>query len=131
MSHSPKRILVAEDNPAMSNVICFNLRRAGFEVCPAPDGAEAARRIDEEHFDLVFTDLQMPGLSGEELCQHIRQKAQLRDLPIVICSAKGLEIDTARLLVDYNLSKVMFKPFSPMELVFLAKSILGNPVEVS
>lgn len=128
MSQECKRVLVAEDNPAMNNVIRFNLERVGFEVVAETNGAEAAKRIDEQEFDLVFSDIQMPGMSGEELCRHIRQTAQLKDLPIVICSAKGMEIDTARMKVEYGLTQVLSKPFSPVELVTLAKSILDRPV---
>ena len=131
MSSEPKRILVAEDNPAMNNVIRFNLERVGYDVVAETNGADAAQRIDEQSFDLVFSDLQMPGMTGEQLCRHIRQTAGLKDLPIVICSAKGMEIDTARMTVEYGLSQVLCKPFSPVELVSLAKSILDRPVPVS
>lgn len=129
MALIPKRILIVEDNPAMSNVIRFNLERAGFEVEVATNGAEAARLFDEQSFDLVITDLQMPEMSGEELCRHIRRLAGPSTVPIVVCSAKGLEIDTARMFVDYELEQVLFKPFSPVKLVSLATSILNQPAE--
>ena len=127
MKTSPKRILVAEDNAAMLNVLRFNLERAGFDVRGAANGAEAADFIDDEEFDLVFTDMQMPDMTGEELCAHIRGPAGLADLRIVICSAKALEVDTARLVVEYDLERVVCKPFSPVDIVELARSILGEP----
>lgn len=123
MIHS-KCVLVAEDNPALANVTRFNLERAGFHVHLARDGEEAAGLIAGHHFDLVITDLQMPHMDGEQLCQYIRTVAMLPDLPIIICSAKGLEIDASRLVEEYGLSHVLFKPFSPMELVRVATSLL-------
>lgn len=131
MPAPPKRVLIAEDDPAMLNVMRFNLERAGFEVETAANGLEATRLFDEQTFDLVITDLQMPRMSGEEVCQHIRRQAGPSKVAIVVCTAKGLEIDTARMFVDYELEQVLFKPFSPAEMVSLAKSALDSHPEVS
>ena len=131
MTHNPPRILVAEDNPALANVIRFNLERAGCSVTLIRDGAEAARRIDEERFDLVVTDLQMPGLDGEQLCRHIRSQPDYCDIPIIVCSAKGLEVDMNRLLLEYGISHILFKPFSPVELVNICASTVRNAAIVS
>lgn len=119
-----KRILVAEDNPAMAIVVRFNLMRVGFDVDVACNGAVATQLFDEQHFDLVLTDLQMPEMSGQQLCEHIRRQAGPSKTAIVICSAKGLEIDCARMTVDYELSHVLFKPFSPIEMVKVVCTIL-------
>ncbi len=124
MSTVPKRVLVAEDNLAMLVVVRFNLTRAGFDVQAAANGAEAARLFDDQSFDLVITDLQMPEMSGEELCRHIRRQAGPSTTAIIVCSAKGLEIDSARMMVDHELSHVLFKPFSPSELVKVVRRIL-------
>ncbi len=121
-----RRILVAEDNPALAQVIRFNLERAGFAVQVAGNGEDAAELIASQTFDLVITDLQMPRMDGEQLCRHIRAIAGLEDLPIVVCSAKGLEIDMARLMVGYGLEQVLLKPFSPAELVNIVTSVLGD-----
>ncbi len=121
-----RRILVAEDNPALGQVIRFNLERAGFDVQVAGNGEEATQLIAGQTFDLVITDLQMPHMDGEQLCRHIRTVLGLQELPIVVCSAKGLEIDTARLMVEYRLEQVLLKPFSPTELVDIVTSVLGD-----
>ena len=123
---TPHRILIAEDNRAMLNVLKFNLERAGYEVLTAATGEEAARLIESNEIALVFTDIQMPGMSGEELCDHIRNKLGLADLKIVICSAKAMEVDSARLVVEYRLEHVVCKPFSPQAIVDLAQSILKS-----
>ncbi len=65
-----------------------------------------------DHYDLLITDFQMPGVNGEALCQAVRDEMGLRDLPILMCSAKGLELDTQELRNKWNVTQVMFKPFS-------------------
>lgn len=117
MSQEKARILIAEDSRPLANVMRFNLERAGFDVTVARDGAEAAQRIDEHRFDLVLTDLQMPNMDGEQLCRHIRSNPDRSDLPIVVCSAKGLEVDSTRFVMEYGISHMLYKPFSPVGLV--------------
>jgi CheY-like chemotaxis protein len=111
------RILLAEDNPAMANVMRFNLQRIGAEVSIAQHGKEAIELLEERDFDLLVTDLQMPQMSGDELCRHVRQRPEFTDLPIILCSAKGLESSTTTLMEECRIQKVFFKPFSPQELV--------------
>lgn len=111
------RILLAEDNPAMANVMRFNLERIGAEVSMAQHGKEAIELLEESKFDMLVTDLQMPQMNGDELCRYLRQQSEWADLPIVLCSAKGLESNTRKLVEQCRIQKVFFKPFSPQELV--------------
>ena len=117
MTQDKARILIAEDSRPLANVMRFNLERAGFDVTVARDGAEAAQRIDVERFDLVLTDLQMPNMDGEQLCRHIRSNPDRSDLPIVVCSAKGLEVESTSFVIKYGISHMLYKPFSPVGLV--------------
>ena len=96
----------------------------GFSVTCAYDGATAAEAARQESFDLVITDYQMPKMSGEELCEAIRTDSINREVPIVLCSAKGLEIDSTRMNEVHRLAKVFHKPFSPGEVVTFACSLL-------
>ena len=88
------QILIAEDNLVMVHVLQFNLERAGFEVHAAVNGAEALEAAVDRTFDLVITDYQMPEMNGEEFVRQLRGHGDYRDTPIVMCSAKGYEIDT-------------------------------------
>jgi CheY-like chemotaxis protein len=124
MDNLSKHILVAEDNPVMAQLLAFSLERAGFSVTCAYDGATAAEAARQESFDLVITDYQMPKMSGEELCEAIRTDSINREVPIVLCSAKGLEIDSTRMNEVHRLAKVFHKPFSPGEVVTFACSLL-------
>ncbi len=119
-------VLIVEDNRAMTQVLRFNFERAGFATAVAYDGLEAIRQLEERHFDLVITDLQMPAMDGGELCRHVRDVMQLTDLPLVLCSAKGMEIDAAHLVVTYGLSQVFFKPLSPQAVVSFVRKLLDT-----
>lgn len=111
-----RRILVVEDNPVMLDVVRFNLVRAGFEVSTARDGVEAVVLLENESFDLVLLDNQMPRMSGAELCMHPIRAEKHSDIPFVMCSAKGLELDDSD-IEQLQLHSVVFKPFSPRDLI--------------
>jgi len=117
MNADTLRILLAEDNPVIADVLRFNLEHVGFAVTIAADGREAIELIGKEQFDAIITDYQMPHVSGEEFCRHARLDRRYLDVPIFLCSAKGLELDTNRLAEDVGFTGVFFKPFSPREII--------------
>lgn len=121
-----QKILVAEDNKVLGDVLRFNLERAGFEVTLARDGDAAAKLVAKETFDLLFTDIEMPGIHGLELVRLVREDLCNSTLPIVICSARGLELDERSIRGKYNVSEIVFKPFSVRELVALAHRLLPS-----
>ena len=123
MSDNAPRILVAEDNRVLADVLRFNLQRAGFAVTVALNGSIAVTHLQQETFDLLITDFQMPGVNGEQLCQVIRKELQLDQLPILMCSAKGLELDIESLKAEFGVSQVISKPFSMREIVAIAQSL--------
>jgi CheY-like chemotaxis protein len=112
-----KDILVAEDNPILADVIRFNLQRQGFPVFVAKNGLAAIERIKTQTPRLLMTDFQMPGASGEDVCRFVREDLANSDLPIVVCSAKGIELNTTDFLQRWSISKLVFKPFSMREIV--------------
>ncbi|MGN6543516.1 MAG: response regulator [Aureliella sp.] len=118
------RVLVAEDNYALANVLRFNLQRAGFSVTVANNGQLAMDLLAREAFDLLMTDFQMPGANGEQLCRAVRQDLQLDHLPIVMCSAKGFEVDIEALKRQYGISDFLYKPFSVQTIVHLVRKLL-------
>lgn len=125
---SARRALIAEDNAALSRVIAFSLRKAGFATTVAADGAEALRHAELAEYDLVVTDHQMPHLTGVQLTARLREMDRFRDTPIVLLTAKGLELDADRLAADYGVAAVLIKPFSPTDLGKLVGELTSQPV---
>ncbi|WP_162006581.1 response regulator [Roseimaritima sediminicola] len=123
---NPKHVLVAEDNRVLSDVLRFNLQRAGFEVAVARDGLQAMAELRGSQFDLLITDFQMPGANGEQLCQFVRQDLGDASLPILICSAKGLELDAEQMRKRYQVEHIIYKPFSMREIVKLANAAVDG-----
>jgi two-component system chemotaxis response regulator CheY len=111
------KILVCEDNGALSAVICFNLVRAGFEVTAVNNGRLALDALKTQTFDLVLSDQQMPMMTGIQLCEHLRQLPEHRRTPFILLTAKCMEIDFAHLQKTLGLAKALPKPFSPSELI--------------
>ncbi len=121
------RILIAEDNRVLADVMRFNLEAEGFEVTIAHNGQKALGLAQAECFDLIISDYQMPGLSGEELLRGIRVDSVNTTAVCVLCSANGYELDEQQLKDELGLHSIVMKPFSPRELVALAQDIETNP----
>jgi CheY-like chemotaxis protein len=119
------RILVAEDNVAMGNVIGFNLRKAGFDVVHVASGEMAWKLLQQEEFHLLVTDFQMPGMNGGELCKRIREEPSLAAIPVILLTAKCLEIDADYYCKTLAVRTVLMKPFSPRSLVQLVQETLA------
>ena len=117
------KILVADDEAPIANVVAMKLRNAGLNVVVAMDGLEAYELAIAEHPDLVITDLQMPGMSGLELCA--RLVAELDGgIPTILLTAKGFEL-TAESVRELPVRRIMTKPFSPRELLAQVQGLLG------
>ncbi len=121
------RILVAEDNLAIGNVIGFNLKQAGFEVVQVVSGETAWTCLQQQDYDLLVTDFQMPGMNGGDLCRRMREEPSLAAVPVILLTAKGMEIDTEYYRETLGVSAVLKKPFSPRGLVQLVQQTLAVP----
>ncbi|MBO7682028.1 MAG: response regulator transcription factor, partial [Clostridia bacterium] len=111
-----KKILVAEDEAAIREFIVINLKRSGYDVTEAADGAEAVRLYDEADgdFDVCLLDIMMPEMDGIEACKELRKRSA--SLGIIILTAKTEEMDKVTgLLVGAD--DYVTKPFSPAELM--------------
>jgi two-component system chemotaxis response regulator CheY len=117
MANDKAKVLVCEDNAALSAVVCFNLRRAGFQVTAVTNGRLALEALQNESFDLVLSDQQMPLMTGIQLCEHFRQLPTYKRTPFILLTAKCMEIDFAKLQQTLGVTKALPKPFSPSELV--------------
>jgi CheY-like chemotaxis protein len=120
-----QHILVAEDNAALASVIRFNLVRAGFQVTIANDGREAWECVQANRFDMIVTDQQMPEMTGTELCEKLRSDPEYADLPIIMLTAKGLELELPRLRDELKIMATFMKPFSPKEVVKVIEDCLA------
>jgi CheY-like chemotaxis protein len=124
MTSGKTNILIAEDNAALARVLQFNLSKAGYEVTLAKNGRIALELASRQQFDLVVSDHQMPEMTRVELCQQLRNLAAYKDVPIMLLTAKGLELDHARLRDELGISGVYAKPFSPIQIVQTVASLL-------
>lgn len=125
MQNGKAKILVCEDNAALSGVVCFNLVRAGFQVTSVSDGRSALEALQKGSFDLVLSDQQMPMMTGVQLCESIRQIPAHRQTPFILLTAKCMEIDIAKLQQTLGVSKALPKPFSPSELICCIEETLA------
>ena len=118
------RILLIEDEPAISASIAYNLRREGHSVTTAADGALGLDLARQEVPDLVILDVMLPRMDGFEVCRNIRQSAaaELRQVPIIVVTARTDEGDRV-IGLDLGADDYVVKPFSMRE---LASSVLRN-----
>jgi len=87
------KILVAEDEPDIRNLIAFTLQFAHHEPVIARDGAEALELARNESFDLIFLDIRMPKITGYDVCRALKTETSTADTPVVFVSAKGQELE--------------------------------------
>jgi two-component system response regulator RegX3 len=113
-------VLVVDDEPAFLDALSAGLRREGFGVHTAMDGAEALGKVDEVHPDLVLLDVMLPRLSGIDVCREIRRRSQV---PIIMVSAKGEEIDTV-VGLEVGADDYVTKPYRLRELVARIRAVL-------
>ncbi|HNC10036.1 MAG TPA: response regulator, partial [Anaerolineales bacterium] len=93
------------------------LNRRGFDVYGAPGGVEGIRLVRETHPDLVLLDLMMPDMDGWEVYQQMKADAALRDIPVIVVTAKAQNIDKVLGLHIAKVDDYIAKPFSPKELI--------------
>lgn len=110
------RILVVEDTDVIRETLRRTLTRAGYEVVVARDGAEGLERARAERFDLVSTDVVMPGLDGYELTRRLRRLEGYRDVPILMVTSKAERIDRLRGF-DAGVDAYLTKPTDAAELL--------------
>lgn len=109
-------ILVVDDEEPIQELLKFNLEKEGYEVITADDGPEALKTIEEKHPDLVVLDIMLPGMNGLEVCTQLRMNPRFSDLPVIMLTAKGEEIDKV-LGLEIGADDYITKPFSPRELL--------------
>jgi two-component system alkaline phosphatase synthesis response regulator PhoP len=125
-SPMPKRVLLCDDEIHILRAAEFKLKGAGHHVRIASDGQEAWELIEAQPPDILVTDYQMPRMDGLQLTRRVRECPELRDLPILMLTAKGFEISREELAETWNVRAVIAKPFSPRELLRTVEKILDE-----
>lgn len=120
------RILVAEDERDIRELIGFTLRHHGHTVLTAPNGEEALALALRELPDLVLLDIRMPRLTGYDVCRRLRAEPSTRDIPIAFLSAKGQEAEI-QAGMDAGATDYILKPFAPDQLINRVALLLGEP----
>jgi two-component system phosphate regulon response regulator PhoB len=125
-------ILIVEDEEPIQILLTYNFESEGFRARAASTGEEVPGLIAEERPDLIVLDWMLPGISGIEVCRLLRAKAETRDIPIVMLTARGEETERVRGLAT-GADDYMVKPFSVPELVARVRTILrrANPDAVA
>lgn len=114
------RILVVDDEPAVSDLLAYNLQKAHYEVLLAPDGREALRLAGEKSPDLILLDLMIPFVDGLDVCRELRKTSEV---PIIMITARGEEIDRV-VGLELGADDYVTKPFSVRELMARIKAVL-------
>ena len=117
------RILVVEDEADLRQVLSYNLRDAGHEVILAAEGRKGLALANEQPPDLVLLDLMLPDVSGLEVCRSLKSNERTRDIPVIMVTARGEEIDR---VVGFELGAddYVVKPFSVRELLLRLRAVL-------
>ncbi len=118
------KILIAEDERDIRDLVSFTLRFAGYEVVAASNGEEAVQLALQEIPDLILMDVRMPRMTGYEACQRIKSEATVKHIPVVFLSAKGQEAEIQSGLAA-GADEYLLKPFAPDQLTERVRSLLA------
>ncbi|MBT2501800.1 response regulator transcription factor [Curtobacterium sp. ISL-83] len=119
------KILIVDDEPALSEPLEFLLQREGYDISVAADGVTALSKFDAENPDLVLLDLMLPGLSGTEVCRQIRTRSSA---PIIMLTAKDSEVDIV-VGLELGADDYVTKPYSTRELLARIRAVLRRRTE--
>ena len=116
-------IFVVEDEKPIQELLQYNLEKEGFKVSSSANGEEALETIKEKIPDLILLDWMLPDLSGIKICQYLKQDKTVKDIPVILLTAKGEEEDKIKGF-NTGAEDYMTKPFSFPELLVRIKSLL-------
>lgn len=117
------KILIAEDERDIRDLITFTLKFAGHEVIPTSNGEEAYLKAQEETPDLIMMDVRMPRMTGYEACRKMKEIDSLKPIPVIFLSAKGQEAEVQAGL-EAGAVEYILKPFAPDQLTSRVAAIL-------
>jgi len=124
MQEKSIRILCIEDEAEMIELMRLILSRKGYQISGAAGGQEGLEKVREEMPDLVLLDLMMPDMGGWEVYQQMKADEKLKDIPVIIVTAKAQNIDKVLGLYIAKVDDYIAKPFSPSELIDSVEHVL-------
>src|SRR5881409_265958 len=120
---SGRNILIIEDESDVADLLTLNLRKAGFRIPTAADGASGLQKAREDRPDFIVLDLMLPKMSGLEVCKILKNDTATSHIPILMLTAKAEEID--RIVgLEFGADDYVTKPFSPREILLRIRAIL-------
>jgi DNA-binding response OmpR family regulator len=125
MAAENKRVVCIEDEPEMIDLVRLILGRKGFNVIGANGGVEGLEIVRREKPDIILLDLMMPDMDGWEVYQQIKADEILRDIPVVVVTAKAQSIDKVLGLHIAKVDDYITKPFGPQELLESVEKLIG------
>ncbi|MCI0498227.1 MAG: response regulator [Planctomycetales bacterium] len=124
-----KKALVVDDEFHIVQVVAIKLRNNGYQVDTAENGSDAYDMACQTKPDIIVTDYQMPVMTGLKLIEKLRQNPQTAQIPVIMLTARGFEIEDA-LKEQLHISACLSKPFSPREVLGTIEEILGQQAAV-
>ncbi len=118
-----QKILVVDDEEDLRKVLDFNLKNAGFETIVAATGQEALDAAEALEPDLILLDVMLPDMQGTQVCQQLKTQEATRDIPVVMVTARGEEIDRV-VGFELGVDDYIVKPFSVREVILRVRAIL-------
>jgi two-component system response regulator MtrA len=125
VTEQPKRILVADDEPDVRELVVYRMKRSGYDVIEAKNGEEAFELAVANVPDLVVADVMMPRVNGYELTRRLRADPTTKRIPIILLTAKSQEADISQGFAA-GADDYLKKPFNPDELVARVRAVLGR-----
>jgi len=117
------RILIVEDDTDILHLLTYNIQSAGFDVVTAMDGHAALAMARQDLPCLIILDLMIPGIDGLEVCKELKRNTETRNIPVIMLTAKGEEVD--RIVgLELGADDYVVKPFSPRELILRMRAVL-------
>ena len=119
----PSKVLIVEDDPDIVDILSYNLKQADLKVTSVPDGSSALAEVKRRLPDLILLDLMLPKVDGLEVCRLLKGDPETKNVPIIMITAKGEEVD--RIVgLELGADDYIIKPFSPREVVLRVRSVL-------
>src|SRR3954462_3384415 len=120
-----ERVLVIDDSPTITKVVQLVLTKSGYEVQTAPDGEAGLATVRASRPDLILLDFVMPRMNGYQFCRELTADPKLRDIPVILMSAKGDQVGE-RFVKVMGIVDYITKPFSPEAITAVVQHTIGK-----
>ena len=123
------RILICDDHPFITRLLQLTLTKVGYSVESCCDGLAAWQSAERQAPGLIISDYQMPRMDGLGLLNRLRSDVRTAEVPFILLTAKGFELSESQLRLNWRTAALVSKPFSPKQIVALARQLLPTADE--